>query len=469
MEKEKENKKLVDVEKLVSMANKERKTYEKQDNKVVSEPMIKKKKLIIREQINAPESIFLLQPQPILSEHFKEMPRYNETFIEVLERLSKLMNQKGDYIRSRAYTKAADTIRIITEDITSVSQLEGKPNIGPMIKEKFTEYLETGTLRLFEREKNKPEYILSEIYGVGPKKAKDLVEKGITTIVQLRERQDELLNDVQKAGLKYYEDILQRIPRSEVDEYNAIFKTTFEKVSIPESRYEIVGSYRRGAHTSGDIDAIITSDDPTMFTRFIDTLLERGIILEVLSRGKTKCLVIARLPNHKTARRVDFMYTSQEEYPFAVLYFTGSKSFNTVMRGHALKIGVSLNEHGLYKKQPGKEKEEKIDTVFKDEKDIFDYLKLEYKEPLDRVDARSVVIKNGSILPTAKPIFLKHATTQKISEPKAEKEKKKTIKNQEPKDPNKPKRKYTRKVKPENTEPKDPNKPKRKYTRKQNI
>ena len=84
MEKEKENKKLVDVEKLVSMANKERKTYEKQDNKVVSEPMIKKKKLIIREQINAPESIILLQPQPILSEHFKEMPRYNETFIEVL-------------------------------------------------------------------------------------------------------------------------------------------------------------------------------------------------------------------------------------------------------------------------------------------------------------------------------------------------------------------------------------------------
>jgi hypothetical protein len=73
-----------------------------------------------------------------------------------------------------------------------------------------------------------------------------------------------------------------------------------------------------------------------------------------------------------------------------------------------------------------------------------------------------VVIKNGSILPTAKPIFLKHATTQKISKPKAEKEKK-TLKNQEPKDPNKPKRKYTRKVKPENTETKEP---KRKYTRK---
>jgi len=457
-------------ENLLSMVNKERKNYEKGSSEEIVPQ--KNKKLILLKNNSSLEKSSILPQQPIVEKidsPLKEMPRYNETFIEVLERLSKLMSQKGDYIRSRAYTKAADTIRNISEDITSVLQLEGKPNIGPMIKEKFTEYLETGTLRLFEREKDKPEYVLSEIYGVGPKKAKDLVEKGITTITQLRERQDELLNDVQKAGLKYYEDILERIPRSEVDEYNSVFKKSFDKVSTPESRYEIVGSYRRGAHTSGDIDAIITSDDPNMFTRFVDQLLEKGIILEVLSRGKTKCLVIARLPNHKTARRVDFMYTSQEEYPFAVLYFTGSKTFNTVMRGHALKMGVSLNEHGLYKKQPGMEKEAKVDDVFKDEKDIFDYLKMEYKEPVDRIDARSLVIKNGAILPTAKPIFLKHATTQKIVEPKPEKPKR-TYKKREPKKPNSPKpekqkRTYKKRVKKEG-ENLVPPKPKRKYTRK---
>jgi NAD-dependent DNA ligase/DNA polymerase/3'-5' exonuclease PolX len=449
---EKDTEQEIDIEKMIK---KERKTCEKECKKTCSDKP--KKKLIIRESLPPPESISILPIQPIIEKsdkNLEEMPRYNETFIEVLERLSKLMSQQGDYIRSRAYTKAADSIRNITEDITSVSQLEGKPNIGPMIKEKFTEYLETGTLRIFEREKDKPEYVLSEIYGVGPKKAKDLVEKGITTIAQLRERQDELLNDVQKAGLKYYEDILERIPRSEIDEYNTLFKTTFDKFATPESRYEIVGSYRRGAHSSGDIDAIVTSDDATMFPKFIDALLEKQVIIEVLSRGKTKCLVIAKLQNHKTARRVDFMYTSQEEYPFAVLYFTGSKTFNTVMRGHALKLGFSLNEHGLHKKQPGKEKEEKVDHVFKDEKDIFDYLKMEYKEPIERIDARSLVIQNGSILPTAKPVFLKHATTQKIKEPKAGQTRK--IKEPKepkiPKDPNKPKRKYTRKQKPP-TEP----------------
>jgi len=447
-----------DEEKIVNMINKERKHHEKEPN--IDELIPKKKKLIIREEIITPETISLLPKQPIvdnMENTLKETTRYNETFIDVLERLSKLMSQKGDFIRSRAYNKAQDTIRNITEDITDVSQLDGKPHIGPTIKEKLTEYLQSGTLRIFEREKDKPEYVLSEIYGVGPKKAKELVEKGITSISQLRERQNELLNDVQKVGLKYYEDILERIPRSEIDEYNTIFKTSFDKISVPGSDYEIVGSYRRGAHSSGDIDAIVTTPDPKVFQNFIDVLLEKEVIIEVLSRGKTKCLVIAKLPNYKTARRVDFMYTSQEEYPFAVLYFTGSKTFNTVMRGHALKMGLSLNEHGLYKKQPGKEKEEKVINSFKEEKDIFDYLKLEYKEPKDRIDGRSIVIKNGAILPTATPIFLKVGVTKKIKEPKPEKSRKK----REPKDPNAPKRTYKKR------EPTAPKEPKRKYTRKQ--
>jgi NAD-dependent DNA ligase len=446
-----------DEEKIVNMINKERKHKEKEPK--IDELVPKNKKLIIRDEIITPETMSLLPKQPIVDNMenglketplketpLKETPRYNETFIDVLERLSKLMSQKGDFIRSRAYNKAQDTIRNITEDITDVSQLDGKPHIGPTIKEKLTEYLQSGTLRIFEREKDKPEYVLSEIYGVGPKKAKELVEKGITSIAQLRARQDELLNDVQKVGLKYYEDILERIPRSEIDVYNTIFKTSFDKVSVPGSDYEIVGSYRRGAHSSGDIDAIVTTPDPNVFQNFIDVLLEKEVIVEVLSRGKTKCLVIAKLPNFKTARRVDFMYTSQEEYPFAVLYFTGSKSFNTVMRGHALKMGLSLNEHGVYKKQPGKEKEEKVVNSFKEEKDIFDYLKLEYKEPKDRIDGRSIGVKNGAILPTAMPIFLKVGVTKKIKEPKPEKSRKKR-ELKDPKDPNKPKRKYTRKLK----------------------
>jgi NAD-dependent DNA ligase len=205
-------------------------------------------------------------------------------------------------------------------------------------------------------------------------------------------------------GLHYYEDILEKVPRSEIDVYHAQFGKAFDNslASHPaqtNSNYEIVGSYRRGATVSGDIDVIVTSNLPDVFVSFVDALISAKIIIEVLSRGKTKCLVIARLPGHKVARRVDFMFTSPEEYPFAVLYFTGSKGFNTVMRGHALKQGLSLNEHGLYKKLPGKEKEEKIDTVFRTERDIFDHLRLAYKNPVDRIDGRAVVAEVAEIVP----------------------------------------------------------------------
>jgi DNA polymerase/3'-5' exonuclease PolX len=237
---------------------------------------------------------------------------------------------------------------------------------------------------------------LGEIYGVGPKKAKELVDKGITTIEQLRGRSNEVLNDVQKVGLKYYEDILKRIPRSEIVEYEKIFDKDFKKVvdtSVTDdstSRIEIVGSYRRGAETSGDIDVIITSKLPNVFIKFIDELIKEKIILEVLSRGPTKCLVIAKIPSSDTARRVDFLYTSPEEYPFSVLYFTGSKIFNTVMRHEAIQMGLTMNEHGLYKME-GKKKGEKVNVVFKDEKEIFDYLNLVYKTPVERSDGRAIV------------------------------------------------------------------------------
>ena len=317
--------------------------------------------------------------------------RYNEQFIDLMEKLASIMLKQGEPFRARAYQKAQETIMSYTEDILSVEQLKGKPGIGATILEKLNEYVNTGTLKILEREKNNPVNILGEIYGVGPKKAKELVEKGITTIEQLREH-PEVLNDVQKVGLKYYEDILKRIPRSEIVEYEKIFDSDFKKVSGVDStsRMEIVGSYRRGAESSGDIDVIITSETPSVFIKFIDELIKEKIILEVLSRGPTKCLVIAKIPSSDSARRVDFLYTTPEEYPFSVLYFTGSKIFNTVMRHEALQMGLTMNEHGLYKME-GKKKGDKVNAKFKDEKDIFDYLNLVYKSPVERIDGRAVM------------------------------------------------------------------------------
>jgi NAD-dependent DNA ligase len=325
--------------------------------------------------------------------------RYNEKFIEVLEKLSNIMLKKGEAFRARAYQKAQEFIMSYPNNITSLSDLNGKPNIGPAVLERLEEFIVTGSLQIIEREKNNPVNVLSDIYGIGPKKAEELVEQGIITIEQLRANQHKLLNETQKVGLKYYEDILKRIPRQEIEYYNTVFKNIISE----KANYEIVGSYRRRAENSGDIDVIITSDSSQNFITIIDILIKQKIIIEVLSRGPSKCLVIARVTTSSIARRVDFLYTSKEEYPFSVLYFTGSKIFNTIMRNQALIMGLTMNEHGLYKME-NKKKGEKVQYKFESEQDIFKYLNMEYREPWERTDSRAFkeITEKKALLPEKK-------------------------------------------------------------------
>ena len=62
------------------------------------------------------------------------------------------------------------------------------------VNKKFKEYKDTGTLEVLENAKNDPMLIFTEIYGIGSKKAEELVKKHkVTTIKELREKQEELL------------------------------------------------------------------------------------------------------------------------------------------------------------------------------------------------------------------------------------------------------------------------------------
>ena len=323
---------------------------------------------------------------------------HNETFIKLLEKLESIMSKKGQHFRARAYAKAREAIIVYNKPITEVNQLKGVRGIGSTILTKFQTYLDTGTLSVIEQAKTDPLFVFTEIYGVGPKKAEELVNKHkVKTIAELRQKQDELLNDVQKKGLKYYEDILKRIPRKEIQTYEKRLLKIFETVKNPGSTLQILGSYRRGAKDSGDIDICISDpdNDPVVFTNFIDRLIKKNILIEVLSRGKTKSLGVSRLPR-KPARRIDFMFTPNSELPFALLYFTGSKAFNTVMRKRALDLGYSMNEHGFHK-MVNKKKADKLQRQFSSEEDVFNFLGMVYKGPTERIDGNSVILKEDIV------------------------------------------------------------------------
>ena len=318
---------------------------------------------------------------------------YNEIFAGLLSRLATAMSNSGEQMKAKAYKAAEEVILAFPSSIKSIKDIDEVSKIGPSIKQKLQEYLETGKIKVLEEYENRPENIFINVYGIGPKKSSDIVKKGILTIADLRQHQDELLNDVQRTGLKYYEDILKRIPRSEIDLYDKSLKAVLR--GIKGAKYEIVGSYRRGQRDSGDIDVILTAAEAGAFDRFLDVLIKKGMIVEVLSRGKNKCLVIAKIPKSASFRRVDFLYATPEEYPFSVLYFTGSKGFNVVMRGYSLSKGYSLNEHGFTPSFP--------DKKISEERDIFDALGLQYKSPEERMDGRAVrPISNGSPKPSIK-------------------------------------------------------------------
>ena len=345
---------------------------------------------------------------------FKRMKRYNEDFIDALNELEDIMLKKGEPFRAKAYRSASESIINYENDIYSPDDLSDTPKIGPTIISKLNEYVETGKIKLLEDERKNPANQLAKVYGIGPKKAREFVEKGVSTIEGLRSRDD--LTMAMKIGLLYFDDIEKRIPRSEIDVYYTEIDKIFTEVAPPESSFSIVGSYRREAKTSGDIDIIVSNvaNNRLTFEGFIDGLIAKKIIIEVLSRGKTKSLTVTKLPN-KPARRVDFLYAPPDEYPFAILYFTGSKNFNTAQRHHALKMGYSLNEHGLYHTVNSK-KTTKVDHVFQSEKDIFKYLGMEYVEPDKRIDSRSITIRKPTtnVLLTKKKLKFYSKTNKTI-------------------------------------------------------
>ena len=129
----------------------------------------------------------------------------NKSLLGILEELEELMKLKGELFRARAYHNAAESVMLYQKPIENIEELKGKPGIGKTIMEKFNEYVTTGKLKTLERAKGDPLYIFPKIYGIGPKKAKQLVEAGVLTLKELRVRQEQLLNKNQKLGLKYRE------------------------------------------------------------------------------------------------------------------------------------------------------------------------------------------------------------------------------------------------------------------------
>ena len=342
------------------------------------------------------------------------MTDFKKTIIDALDVLKRREESNRAFFKVKAYKKAIEELRLSDKSITKMEDLDGIPGIGEAIRKKIAEILSTGQLAAAEAAKAEYQLdaldALTGVYGIGVVKAKELIASGIKTIAQLRaalKKDPKLLNDKQKIGLQYYEDILQRIPRTEM--------TAMEKLLLDNMKGRmkgvVVGSYRRGAENSGDIDVLLTlpSKDPEVranaFHEYVERLKESGFMIEVLSEGDQKCLSIVRLGDKGVARRLDLLLVQTEEFPYALLYFTGSGDFNVAFRKHALSLGYTLNEHEM--KPTGKVEGVSAVPKMKYEAQIFAFLGLQYKDPKARIGASSVELLTEETKQKARKFTLK--------------------------------------------------------------
>jgi DNA polymerase/3'-5' exonuclease PolX len=306
----------------------------------------------------------------------------------------------GAKFKAVAYKKAIDAIRRMDGPLTSLEDVKGLEGIGKKIEAKIADVLATGAMGAAERMKARADVgafeILTSIHGIGPVKARDLISAGITSVADLRaaaRRDPTLLTDSATLGLKYYEDGVLRIPRAEMERHEAALLA-----ALPAPLFgKIVGSYRREAATSGDVDMLVSypeimseKDASTLFRSFVDALTTSGYIEAKLAGGAKKWMGYVRLggagagagADRLPARRLDLLLTPPAEFAYALLYFTGSDKFNVAFRRYCLDLGYSLNEHTLTPIVAGKPAPPPMRT----ERDIFRWAGLKFVKPSNRTD-----------------------------------------------------------------------------------
>jgi len=313
----------------------------------------------------------------------------------ILVEIGTLLELKGENpFKTRAYGNAARVLEGLTEPLDKIvaeKRLGELKGFGEALQEKVTTLVTTGRLPYYEELKASLPPGLVEmlgLQGVGPKKVKKLYDElGVDSIEKLeaacKANQIAALDGFgEKSQAKILEAITfkrQFASRHRLVDALVVAEPILESLrGHPDViRCSTAGSLRRWKEVIGDIDFLVSSKQPVAV---IDYFVQQPDVKAVLAKGDTKASVILG-----DGIQADLRVVGDEEYPYALAYFTGSKEHNIVMRQRAIARGLRLNEYGLFRSQ-----EETRDPALRvkcdDEADIFRELGLDYVPPELRED-----------------------------------------------------------------------------------
>ncbi len=316
----------------------------------------------------------------------------NSALLKLLTELQEIYDILGDQYRGQSLRVAIAELKKIDFPITATTfeqfAAQKRAGIGPGMLGRIKEFVTSRHIAeldiLRESAELRAHKELGKIVGVGSATVNKWLKLGVNSLPTLRKAIGAgvvKLNNMQKYGLLYYNDLNTRIPRQEVAAIGALIRAQLMCID-PDIIFEIAGSYRRGRADSGDIDILVSNR-----TKFHDSLLSE--YEEILRADSNYVATLSSGPERLTflyryigiVRQVDILNIAFASYYAALLYFTGSYTFNTKMRGTAKAKGYRLNQAGLYKVQ--KSGGLKLIPVTS-EAHIFELLSYPYVAPGDR-------------------------------------------------------------------------------------
>ncbi len=334
------------------------------------------------------------------------MATTNQTLAAFFSQMADVLEiLEGDRFRINAFRKITRVLEELPEDVAAigpeVSKLSKIEGIGKSSAERIAEFLITGKMKDHDELLTKiPPTLLElrEISGLGPKTiAMFWKEAGITSKAELAEKlKGDQLSNLPGMGEKKLENLRKSLTFSQtaggrvrIGQAMPMAKWFVNKLRDLKTvkQCEFAGSLRRGKETIGDIDILVAADakDAAAISEFF---IKLDVVSQVLAHGETKSSV--RTTDNL---QVDLRVIEPSSFGAALMYFTGSKEHNILMRERAIKQHARLNEYGLYKDDA------KTLVAAATEEEVYKALGLAWIAPTLREDRGEIALSEKGKLP----------------------------------------------------------------------
>jgi DNA polymerase (family 10) len=328
----------------------------------------------------------------------QESKTTNQSIAEVLHQIGEYLAMQQVQFKPRAFEKAAETVGALTEKVSKIyasggiKKLKEIPSVGQSIAEIIEELIKTGRSTEYEKLKKATPVRLDElarVEGLGPKSIQKLYrELGVRNLKDLEAAAKKgKIGALEGFGAKSEEKILKGIGFAKSSGSRFITGLMLPQIHEIETqlagvagvtKVTVAGSARRRRDTIGDIDILAVSSKPAaVMDHFVS---KTPGVMTVIAHGVTKSSI-----KIKPGINIDLRIVPAESYGAALNYFTGSKDHNVAIRARANKLGLTLNEYGLFKIKAGSTKkgvdQEGTRVASRSEEEIYRALKMAYPEP----------------------------------------------------------------------------------------